>query len=195
MPFEARVRGHQFCARDLRAERRLGSPSTPARAARVERRVLVGGACPRPALTAPGPSLPDQHLCVVCWRRRRESNPCPGFCRPLPEPLGYAAGDDEASGRPGRTCLPSESAFTKRPQAPKNQDAARSIGSGRHAHRSLANVRRHGRRQRPRLRRCPRGTVAMLSDRMAQARRRWCGSSPAPDPDRARCACSASTRM
>jgi hypothetical protein len=26
------------------------------------------------------------------WRRRRESNPCPGFCRPLPEPLGYAAG-------------------------------------------------------------------------------------------------------
>ena len=30
MPLEARVRGHQFCARDLRAERRLGSPSTPA---------------------------------------------------------------------------------------------------------------------------------------------------------------------
>ena len=26
-----------------------------------------------------------------CWRRRRESNPRRGFCRPLPEPLGYAA--------------------------------------------------------------------------------------------------------
>ncbi len=26
-------------------------------------------------------------------RRRRESNPCTGLCRPLPEPLGYAAGN------------------------------------------------------------------------------------------------------
>ena len=34
-----------------------------------------------------------QSLCATrdAWRRRRESNPRPGFCRPLPEPLGYAA--------------------------------------------------------------------------------------------------------
>ena len=25
------------------------------------------------------------------WRRRRESNPCTRFCRPLPEPLGHVA--------------------------------------------------------------------------------------------------------
>ena len=25
------------------------------------------------------------------WRRRRESNPCTGLCRPLPKPLGHSA--------------------------------------------------------------------------------------------------------
>ena len=33
------------------------------------------------------------------WRRRRESNPCTGLCRPLPEPLGYAAGTGERTSR------------------------------------------------------------------------------------------------
>lgn len=33
-------------------------------------------------------SSPDQDLRL---RRRWELNPRPGFCRPLPEPLGYAA--------------------------------------------------------------------------------------------------------
>ena len=32
-------------------------------------------------------------------RRRRESNPCTGLCRPLPEPLGYAAGTGERTSR------------------------------------------------------------------------------------------------
>src|SRR5918998_6631878 len=29
--------------------------------------------------------------CSDVWRRRRESNPCTRFCRPLPEPLGHVA--------------------------------------------------------------------------------------------------------
>ena len=33
------------------------------------------------------------------WRRRRESNPCTGLCRPLPEPLGYAAGTRQRTRR------------------------------------------------------------------------------------------------
>jgi hypothetical protein len=28
---------------------------------------------------------------VTMWRRRRESNPCTGLCRPLPKPLGHSA--------------------------------------------------------------------------------------------------------
>ena len=37
------------------------------------------------------------------WRRRRESNPCTGLCRPLPKPLGHSA----ARGMPqGHTNLP-----------------------------------------------------------------------------------------
>jgi hypothetical protein len=28
---------------------------------------------------------------VTKWRRRRESNPCTGLCRPLPKPLGHSA--------------------------------------------------------------------------------------------------------
>ena len=35
------------------------------------------------------------------WRRRRESNPCTRFCRPLPEPLGHVA-TDCAAGCPAR---------------------------------------------------------------------------------------------
>ena len=34
-------------------------------------------------------------------RRRRESNPCTGLCRPLPKPLGHsAAGASFGGGRP-----------------------------------------------------------------------------------------------
>src|SRR5688500_13283706 len=33
------------------------------------------------------------------WRRRRESNPCTRFCRPLPEPLGHVATDCLAAPR------------------------------------------------------------------------------------------------
>src|SRR5438105_2137554 len=54
MPLEARVRGHQFCARDLRAERRLGSPSTPA----------SSGACSREV-----PAL-DRHLEDIRYQLR-----------------------------------------------------------------------------------------------------------------------------
>jgi hypothetical protein len=35
------------------------------------------------------------------WRRRRESNPCKRFCRPLPEPLGHVA-PDYSPGCPAR---------------------------------------------------------------------------------------------
>ena len=31
------------------------------------------------------------HFVLKMWRRRRESNPCTRFCRPLPEPLGHVA--------------------------------------------------------------------------------------------------------
>ncbi len=31
--------------------------------------------------------------CLEVWRRRRESNPCTRFCRPLPKPLGHVATD------------------------------------------------------------------------------------------------------
>src|ERR1700722_11523411 len=30
-------------------------------------------------------------------RRRRESNPCTGLCRPLPKPLGHSAAQEQAS--------------------------------------------------------------------------------------------------
>jgi hypothetical protein len=36
------------------------------------------------------------------WRRRRESNPCTRFCRPLPEPLGHVATGLFTLAAPGR---------------------------------------------------------------------------------------------
>src|SRR5262245_6404161 len=43
---------------------------------------------------------PRQTRCEVPERRRRESNPRTRFCRPLPVPLGYAAGTVEITGSP-----------------------------------------------------------------------------------------------
>ncbi len=44
---------------------------------------------------SPEPAAPLVARCpltsTIAWRRRGESNPCTGLCRPLPEPLGHAA--------------------------------------------------------------------------------------------------------
>lgn len=40
---------------------------------------------------AVGAFIPFGRPGLLLWRRRRDSNPCPRFCKPVPEPLGYAA--------------------------------------------------------------------------------------------------------
>ena len=51
----------------------------------------------------PRPSRESAWCCA--WRRRRESNPRRGFCRPLPEPLGYAAAAALSHGEGPRLAL------------------------------------------------------------------------------------------
>ena len=79
------------------------APAAPARASNIALWTLQGLVALAFLFGAAhdSPSPPDRtsrrsaattrRLNTFYWRRRRESNPCPGFCRPLPEPLGYAA--------------------------------------------------------------------------------------------------------
>ena len=83
--------------RRLRCRRRRG-PRRQQRRARpaVDTRHLTR--------TRPGNRLERRRVAapflIAHSRRRRESNPCERFCRPLPEPLGYAARADQRTLRP-----------------------------------------------------------------------------------------------
>ena len=50
-----------------------------------------GPACSGTAGQLPGHCRPVAGNPELQWRRRRESNPCTGLCRPLPKPLGHSA--------------------------------------------------------------------------------------------------------
>jgi hypothetical protein len=76
----------------------MGSHRVPGRRARSVGRADPGraraptnwiakSAVPRRTDPRPG----GRRLVLRMWRRRRESNPCKRFCRPLPEPLGHVA--------------------------------------------------------------------------------------------------------
>ena len=64
-------------------------PTTPTRKATSVRHYL-GNYSPQGPVRQ---SVEPGHFVLRLWRRRRESNPCTRFCRPLPEPLGHVATD------------------------------------------------------------------------------------------------------